>query len=167
MMQTINTSLSTDGGERAIMRRNVIGDVGMRSCFQRRVHFGILLRASVPASAGRERGKIAAEELTVIKDRRLANQPEIGLIESPTEGRWHSDFLAQIGGVGSNVADAARLCRQTPAGKASKYMNLAQIRWSPQCGFTSAGEGNVLTEAARNGPQPSIISIHPRSPDDE
>ena len=125
---------------------------------------GSLLRSSAlkDARAKRERGEITVEQLKAIEDREIEalikKQEAVGL-KSITDGEnrrksWQTDFIAALPGIktvlGLVTSKSGKLESKDELKRrieqASKFIALDQLCLSPQCGFASTEEGNVLAE---------------------
>ena len=113
-------------------------------------HVGSLLRPAAlkQAREKRAKGEIGAAELKAVEDREIERvikrQEEVGL-QSITDGEfrrswWHLDFLWGLDGV-------------------EKYVALDQLCLSPQCGFASTEEGNILAEDEQWAKLKMIVEI--------
>ena len=137
-------------------------------------HVGSLLRPAVlkQARERRAKGEIDAAALKAVEDREIERvirrQEEVGL-QSITDGEfrrswWHLDFLWGLDGVEKHVMDTGvafaavttrnegvkvtgKLGSQShPMIEHFKFVDLDQLCLSPQCGFASTEEGNILAE---------------------
>jgi len=136
-----------------------------------------------------ESGEIGAEELRAVEDRTIealiAKQAEVGL-RSATDGElrrsmWHFDFMEydteRAGGfeplrlvpkaktvvLGLVTSKTGELESKDSIKRriddAGRYLDLDQLCLSPQCGFASTEEGNLLTEDQQWAKLSRIVEI--------
>ena len=133
-------------------------------------HVGSLLRSprlkdarTRHAAGGLPKAEVTAIENDEIKTV-IARQEALGL-SSITDGEfrrayWHFDFLSGLDGVEMVEAEGIKFAGVTSKtgtienkdfvkrriDEASRYVSAEQLCLSPQCGFASTEEGNVLAE---------------------
>ncbi len=150
-------------------------------------HVGSLLRPATlkQAREKRAKGEIEPAALKAVEDREIERviekQEEVGL-QSVTDGEfrrswWHLDFLWGLDGIEKHVMDSGiafagvntRNEGLKVTGKIGfsghpmiehfKFVDLDQLCLSPQCGFASTEEGNILAEEEQWAKLRMIVAI--------